>query len=55
MYHPDPDYEYREKWGRLGMEVEMLILDIIHLAVERLNMRNETVRNKENQEEMEPF
>jgi hypothetical protein len=37
MCHPDEDYEYREKWGRLGIEVEMLLLDIIHCAVERLN------------------
>lgn len=55
MCYQDEDYEYREKWGRLGMEVEMLILDIIHCAVERLNMRNQTARNTENQDDIEPF
>lgn len=54
MHHPDPDYEYREKWGRLGMEIEMLILDVILSAVERLNVKRDQAETV-NQPKIEPF
>ena len=56
MYHQDPDHlKYQEKCGRISMEIEMLILDIILSALERINLKIQTQGDSENREDMQPF
>ena len=47
--YPDPDFEYEQKCGHIAMEIEMLILDAIRIALERLNLHNQGV-NADKQE-----
>ena len=43
MLYPEPGFEYEQKCGRIAMEIEMLILDAILTALERLNLHNQGV------------
>jgi len=38
MLHPEAEFEYEQKCERIAMEIEMLILDGIIAALERLNL-----------------
>jgi len=46
MMYPEPGFEYEQKCARIAEEIEMLILDTILTALERLNSQNQEVNAK---------
>ncbi len=59
MLHPElePEFEYEQKCERIAMEIEMLILDGIINALERLNLNLQGADMEINKspDDMEPF
>jgi hypothetical protein len=57
MLHPEHEFEYEQKCERITTEIEMLILDGIIAALERLNLnlQGADTEIKKSSDEMEPF
>ena len=57
MCYPESEYEHEEKRGRIIMEIEMIILDLIQNAVERLNLQSQAIKEAEKKlsTNIEPF
>jgi hypothetical protein len=57
MLHPETEFEYEQKCERIAMEIEMLILDGIIAALERLNLnlQDAAMEIKKPSADMEPF
>lgn len=57
MLHPEHEFEYEQKCERITTEIEMLIIDGIIAALERLNLNLKTpdMEIKNSSDEVEPF
>jgi len=57
MMYPEPGFEYEQKCERIALEIEMLILDGLIAALERLNLnlQGADMEIKESSADMEPF